>query len=473
MNTFNGNTSLCVIGAGPAGLAAAYQAVSQQLRPLVLEKSEQVGGLARTVIHSGYRFDIGGHRFYTKVEMVQRLWEEMLGEDFIQVPRLSRIYYRGRFFNYPIELINTLSNLGPWESARILFSYLRAQLQPYPQEETFEQWVSNRFGQRLYETFFKTYTEKVWGIPCDQIRAEWAAQRIMGLSLRTAVTNALFSNHNGDAKSLINQFYYPRLGPGMMWERFAQAVEARCGQVQTGVEVQRLEREGRRIAGVLVRQGGETRRLVTEQVISSMPLNQLIQRLDPPAPPGVLAAADKLKYRDFILVGLALEESSPFPDQWIYVHSPGFKVGRVQNFRNWSAAMTPEADKTSLGLEYFCTRDDELWRLPDRELIELARRELEALGLGRAADVVDGMVVRQPMAYPIYDEEYLSQLAILQDFLSTFKNLQTIGRNGMHRYNNMDHSMLTGMLAVENLLGAQHDLWQVNTERSYSEQQAF
>ncbi len=456
-----------IVGAGPAGLTAAYELAKQGVRPLVLEKGDKVGGIARTEAYKGYRFDIGGHRFFTKVDEVQALWQEVLAEDFLKVPRLSRIYYRGRFYNYPLDLRNTLSNLGAWESLRILLSYFKWKLRPYPEEETFEQWVTNRFGGRLYRTFFQTYTEKVWGISCSKIQADWAAQRIKGLSLTTAVTNALFGT--GDAKTLIKEFDYPKLGPGMMWERFQQAVEHRGGQVQLNTDIVGFRREDRRITSVTVRRGGETFEISGEQFLSSMPLAELIDKLSPPPPAEVREAARGLAYRDFLLVGLIVNRADPFPDNWIYVHSPGVRVGRIQNFKSWSAAMVPEPDKASLGLEYFCNEGDDLWSLPDAELVALATRELAELGLASAGDVQDGVVIRQPKAYPVYDGEYRRHLEVIQRYLATLENLQTVGRNGMHRYNNQDHSMLTGMLAAKNLLGETHDLWNVNTERSYHE----
>ncbi len=456
-----------IVGAGPAGLTAAYELTKAGIKPIVLEKADKVGGISRTETYKGYHFDIGGHRFFTKVEEVQQLWQEVLGEEFIKVPRLSRIYYQDRFFNYPLSLLNTLSNLGVFESFLILLSYFKAKWQPCPKEENLEEWVTNRFGQRLYKTFFKTYTEKVWGIPCTDIQAEWAAQRIKGLSLKTAVINALFKTNN--TKTLIKEFDYPVLGPGMMWQRFQQAVEGKGGEVQLNTGVVRLEREGRRIKRIITRRDGELISIAGEQFVSSMPLNELIKRLDPLPPDDVLEAAQSLKYRDFLIVALIVNREHLFPDNWIYIHSPEVKVGRIQNFKNWSAAMVPDSSKTCLGMEYFCTKGDGLWTMSDTELLDLASRELVNLDLAKAEDVEDGFVLRQPKAYPVYDHEYRQHLEVIRNFLATIENLQTTGRNGMHRYNNQDHSMLTGLLAAKNILGEQHDLWEVNTERSYHE----
>ena len=457
-----------ITGAGPAGLTAAYQLAKEGVYPLVLEKSGHVGGISRTEQYKGYRFDIGGHRFFTKVGEVEALWHEVLGDEFLKVPRLSRIYYGGKFYPYPLKLWPTFKNLGPIESAKILFSYLKAKVKaPYPVEENLEQWVSNRFGPRLYRTFFKTYTEKVWGIPCDQIRADWAAQRIRGLSLKRAVTNALFKNVN--EATLIEEFLYPIYGPGMMWEAFQRRVNETAGEVRMHTEVVSVRRDGYRVQNVLIRDAGGERELTAEHFINSMPINELIERMDPPPPPDVLEAARGLAYRDFLVVALVVDQPTMFPDNWIYIHSPEVKVGRIQNFKNWSPAMVPDPSKTCLGMEYFCTKGDELWSMADGDLIALATKELAQIGLADEADVRDGTVIRQRKAYPVYDGTYQGHLKTIRTWLEGFENLQTVGRAGMHRYNNQDHSMLTAMLAAKNILGEKHELWNVNVERSYHE----
>ncbi len=457
-----------ILGGGPAGLAAAHELAQAGAAPIILEKGDRVGGIARTESYKGYHFDIGGHRFFTKIDQVDRLWREMLGDDFIKVPRLSRIFYKGRFYSYPLSIANTLANLGPAESLLILFSYLNAMASPRIDEETFEQWVTNRFGRRLYLTFFKTYTEKVWGIPCSEIRADWAAQRIKGLSLVSAVSNAIFGANN--TKSLISQFDYPLLGPGMMWQRFSESIEAGGGRVRLNAEAVGLAHGGGVITGVTYRENGTTLRLDPGQLISTVPLPQLVAMLDPAPPAEVVAAARALSYRSFLQVVLIVKRTDLFPDQWIYVHSQDVMVGRIQNFRNWSGAMVPDPGKSSIGMEYFCNAGDEFWSKPDAELAAIAGRELAFLGLAAEGDVTDSFVVRQPFAYPVYDQGYEAHLSVVREYLGSFANLQTIGRNGMHRYNNMDHSMLTGMLAARNIGGERHDLWGVNEESQYLEE---
>ena len=456
-----------IIGAGPAGLTAAYALCRKGLQPLVLEKTNQVGGLARTEVSGDFRFDIGGHRFFTKIEEINSLWSEVLGSELLRVKRLSRIFLNGRFLEYPLSIPNVLRNLGVLESLLILASYGKARLFPIREEENFEQWVTNRFGERLYRTFFKTYTEKVWGIPCSEIRADWAAQRIKGLSLFQAVKNALFSSSG--PKTLIRDFRYPRLGPGQMWEKIQDGVNEAGGRVEKGSAVHTLDHSGNRVRrlGFLCR--GRERSLDIDQVLSTMPLPQLVRSLCPSAPQEILQAAAQLRYRDFIIVVLIMNQRTLFPDNWIYVHSSDVRVGRIQNFQNWSAALVGNPDKTSLGMEYFCTSGDELWDLDDDALTELAKKEIGSLGLAQADLVEDAFVIRQKQAYPVYDADYRTHLDVIRRYLSRFSNLQTLGRNGLHRYNNQDHSMLCALYAVENLFGASHGLWAVNTERSYHE----
>ncbi len=470
MRSLGPEERIVIIGAGPAGLTAARELTRAGLRPIVVEKRAMVGGLARTEMFKGFRFDMGGHRFFTKVVEVKEIWQAMLGDDLLRRPRLSRIYYDRRFFYYPLRPLNALLKLGPFVAVTIVLSYLRWQLFPHSREDTFEQWVTNRFGRRLFLIFFKTYTEKVWGIPCSELRAEWAAQRIKDLSLKTALLHMLVRPPT-TITTLIDEFDYPRLGPGMMWEAVAAEIQRQHGAIRLNNDVVGLRRTGRRIDGVVVRAAGGEELIEGTHFISSMPITELITKLSPPAPAEVLAAAAKLVYRDFLTVCLIVRTPALFPDNWIYVHSPEVRVGRIQNFKNWSPDMVPDAGKTSLGLEYFCSENDGLWNMPDDGLIELGKRELEQIGVARAADVEDGCVFRNDKAYPVYDAGYRDCLATVRAFVDGLANLQTIGRNGLHRYNNQDHAMLTGVLAARNLLfDQQNDLWTVNTEPEYHEQ---
>lgn len=458
--------NVVIIGGGPAGLTAAYELAQAGMSSVVLEKDAVLGGIARTVNYKGYRFDIGGHRFFTKVPAVEEFWRAVLADgEFLRRQRLSRIYYNKKFFFYPLRAWNALTGLGLWNSVRILVSYVWAQIFPIQPERTFEQWVTNRFGARLYQTFFKSYTEKVWGIPCDQISAEWAAQRIKGLSLLAALKNALLQQPN-TIKTLIDAFDYPRLGPGQMWETVAKIVQERGHEIRYGAAVEKIHWDGKRVAGVEIDGAMET----GEHYLSSMPLRELIDKLSPAAPEVVRQAAAGLHYRDFLTVALISNRRDVFPDNWIYIHDPDVKMGRIQNFKNWSPDMVPDQSKTCLGLEYFCFEGDGLWSMPDAELIELAKRELEQVGLVRAEEVEDGTVVRMPKAYPVYDGAYVEHLTVVREFLSSIENLQVIGRNGMHKYNNQDHSMYTAMLAVKNIRGGHYNLWQVNADAEYHEE---
>ena len=466
-------TPFAVIGAGPAGLTAAFELSRHGHRPLVLEASPYIGGISRTHIWNGNRLDIGGHRFFTKSEDVKRLWAEMMDEPMLQVPRLSRIYYHGKFFQYPLQIGNTVSNLGLFQSFMMVASYARARLKPDLPEHSFEQWVRNRFGDRLYRTFFKTYTEKVWGIPCTEIRSDWASQRIHGLSFISAVLNAL--RHSGHVKSLIKTFDYPRLGPGMLWESAARKIAAKGGEVLTESRVRRLRHENGKVTSIDIESNGNTQTIRTDHVVSTMPLSALARQLDPPPPPSVLEAADGLQYRDFLIVALACRKVDIFSDNWIYIHDPGVRVGRIQNFRNWSPDLVAPGNGTVLGMEYFCSRRDDLWKMDDQDLIALAKREIASLGLVAESDLTEGHVVRELNAYPVYDKEYRAHVDTLREyFTKTFTNLQTAGRNGLHRYNNQDHSMLAGHHAALTLLGRKGlDPWEVNTERSYYEEQVL
>jgi protoporphyrinogen oxidase len=462
-----------IIGAGPAGLAAAHELSKSGRSCRVIEKDDIVGGISRTVRYRGYRFDIGGHRFFTKVPEIQRFWEEILPDDFLERPRMSRIFYKDRFFDYPLKPVNALRGLGPVEAVRIGASYLRALIMPHAQERNFEEWVSNRFGYRLYEIFFKTYTEKVWGLPCAEISADWAAQRIKNLDLLQAVRNALLGSSASQEviSTLIDRFHYPRHGPGMMWERCCERLEKKgLAAIDKGRRVDRLLHERGRITGVRLRQGAGGEHLATSHVISSMPLPELVRCLEPDPPTEIRAAADRLSYRDFLIVVLIVDREEVFPDNWIYIHSPEVKMGRVQNFKNWSPEMVPDSSRTSLGLEYFVSIGDELWEAADEDLVALGKAEMATLGLIEQDEVVDGTVVRMPKAYPVYDRNYRDSVASIRQYLAEFTNLEVIGRNGQHRYNNQDHSMLSGIRAAQNVMGEHHDVWAVNVDGEYLEE---
>ena len=457
-----------VLGGGPAGLTAGYLLAKQGKPVVILESTDMLGGIARTEVRDGYRFDLGGHRFFTKVKEVDDLWHEIMKEEFLKRPRQSRIYWNDKFLEYPLQGVDVIKKLGPLELMRCGLSYLWAAVKPKGREDTFEEWVSNRFGKRLYGHFFKTYTEKLWGVSTDEIRAEWAAQRIKGLSFFSAAKAAFFGNRGNKIKSLISEFNYPRYGPGQMWEQMAADIREQGGEVRMNAPVTRLRIEGGKVLEVVA--GGET--LQPSHVISSLPLRTTVGIADPEAPGEVRDAARGLRYRDFLTVSLVIEGIKDlFPDNWIYIHQPGVQVLRIQNFRSWSPWMVPNETDASVGMEYFCFEGDKLWNSSDDELVELAKREIEKLGLARADKVKFGFVVRVHKAYPIYDVEYAERVATIRRWLDGIGNLTQVGRNGLHRYNNSDHSMLTAMRAVDNLLlGTHHDIWAVNVESVYHEE---
>lgn len=464
-----------ITGAGPAGLTAAYELSKLGLEPTVLEADNLVGGISRTVDYKGYRFDIGGHRFFSKVPLINELWDEILREDFLVRPRLSRIYYRQKFFDYPLKAANALAGLGPVEAFMIGLSYAKSQFFPQGDETNFEQWVINRFGERLYRIFFKTYTEKVWGIPCHEISADWAAQRIKNLSFREAIRSALLgATRTEDGQvitTLIDQFNYPRLGPGMMWEHCRDLLAARGHDTVSGVRVERLRHKHGRVESAYGRtSSGEMVEFGADHFISTMPLRELIHSLDPLPPDAILAAANMLRYRDYLTVVLIAKREAVFPDNWIYIHEPDVKMGRIQNYKNWSPEMVPDASRSSLGLEYFLWEKDEEWDWSHERLIELGIKECTQIGLIEPDEIEDGTVVRMKKAYPVYDQGYQENLDTIRHYLETLSNLQTVGRNGLHRYNNQDHSMLTAVYAARNIVGENNDVWSVNTEMEYHEE---
>jgi len=470
-----------VIGAGPAGLTAAYQLTKAGRPALVLEADDVVGGISRTVERDGWRFDIGGHRFFTKVQPVEDLWHEILPPgDFLMRPRLSRIYYEGKFFDYPIKPLNALRNLGVGEALRCALSYLRVQVRPPADRSTLEGYIVANYGWRLYEHFFKTYNEKVWGVPASELSADWGAQRIKGMSLFKAVWEPVRARVAGgrtsrsrQVTSLIEEFQYPKYGPGMMWETCRDLVDKAGGEVVLEAPVTAVERGPAGAEAVRFEHLGEEVRVETDHVVSSMPFSALVRAMDPPPPPAVLAAADDLHYRDFLTVALVVPEGCGFPDNWIYIHSPEVKVGRIQNFGAWSPFMVREGT-TCLGLEYFVFEGDALWGADDDDLVALAAEELAAIGLVPRDRVLRGYVVRMAKAYPVYDDTYRQAVETIRHWLAAeVPNVHPVGRNGMHKYNNQDHSMYTAMLTVDNIVtGARHDIWAVNVDEAYHEEKA-
>jgi protoporphyrinogen oxidase len=458
-----------ILGAGPAGLTAAWVLGRRGKAGVIFEADGTVGGIAKTVEFNGYRFDLGGHRFFTKLIPIQRMWAEMLGDEFLTRPRLSRIYYNRKFFSYPITARDVVGRLGLWESTLCALSYLWASRTKRREAETFEEWVVSRFGRRLYNAFFQSYTQKVWGIPGSEIRALWAAQRIKNFSLAKAVTSILGLRRE-HVTTLIEEFQYPRLGPGQMWEGFAAQAEDNGIPLHLNHCCTAVRHADGRVQTIVVRTNGHVVEQPVDSVVSTIPLSELILSLDPPAPDDVRAAAARLRYRDLILVALMAEQESPFPDNWIYLHDPETRAGRVQNYGAWSEAMV-RPGMSCLGVEYFAFEGDELWEMPDDEIVSLATDELARIGLIDPTKVVDGVKVRVPKAYPMYDRNYEESLRIIRPYLETFENLETCGRNGLHRYNNQDHSMWTAILATLNVLdGASHDVWGVNAEGEYLEE---
>lgn len=471
------DSKVVIIGAGPAGLTAAYFLVTRYgITSTIIESDSVVGGISRTVERDGWRFDIGGHRFFTKVRDVEALWKEILPQDeFLIRPRLSRIYYNGKFYDYPLKASNALKNLGIIEAFRCVMSYVWARINPPKDQTTLEGWIASRFGWRLYEHFFKTYNEKLWGVPTNRMPADFAAQRIKNLSLFNAVVNALLPKRNQkDITSLIEEFNYPKFGPGMMWERARDLVTERgCTVVMNHRVVSVQHRNGRAHTVIAQDKAGIRSEYHCDHVISSMPISQLLLGMDPAPDASVLAAARDLRYRDFLTVALVVPKEYSFPDNWIYVHAKNVQVGRIQNFGVWSPYLVKEG-RTCLGLEYFVFEGDETWNRPDAELIEQGKRELGLLGLVDPARVETGYVVRMPKAYPFYDEHYRANVARIVEWLNAHApNVHPVGRNGMHRYNNQDHSMFTAMLTAENIAtGSTHDVWSVNVEEEYHEEKS-
>ncbi|HWU25904.1 MAG TPA: NAD(P)/FAD-dependent oxidoreductase, partial [Rhizomicrobium sp.] len=464
-----------VVGAGPAGLTAAFTLAKAGRSVLVIEADPvYVGGISRTINYKGYLIDIGGHRFFSKSRDIENLWRQILPDDFLDRPRLSRIYYKGKFYSYPLRALEALANLGLFESALCMLSFALAKLAPIKSPRSFHDWVRNQFGERLFSIFFKTYTEKVWGMSCDELNADWAAQRIKGLDLATAVFDAVkrtlrLGSGRGRpaAKTLIESFRYPRRGPGMMWEACADKIEALGGRVALGrtlVSLAWLDEAGLWEARI-TRTDGEDEIVRARHVISSAPLREVAKIVSPA--PFALPEIEKLRYRDFLIVALIGKTRAKLHDNWIYIHDPAVKVGRVQNFRSWSPEMIPDEETDCLGLEYFCFDGDGLWNSSDEDLIAQAKAEISRIGLMDLASVTDGCVIRQRKAYPVYDDGYRAIVdAARAEFSRRFPTFHFVGRNGMHKYNNQDHAMMTGLLTAENIIAGtnRYNVWTVNED---------
>jgi protoporphyrinogen oxidase len=479
-------TSVAVIGAGPAGLTASYLLAKSGLRPEIWEADPlYVGGISRTVVYKGFRFDIGGHRFFSKSQQIEDLWTEIMPNNMIVRDRLSRIFYKNKYYQYPLEAAEVIDNLGKLEALLCVGSYLKRKIRPVKDVNNLEDWVTNQFGSRLYRTFFKTYTEKVWGTSCRNISADWAAQRIKGLSLSKAAWASLFSastpppsstSRQDVIKTLITSFRYPRLGPGMMWEVAARKIQETGGTLHMDSKVISLTQDQRSGAWSLLVKTGKNSTVQQhgpyQHVISSAPLRSMIAAIQPALPATILEPAASLSYRDFILVALILRPRQTFPDQWLYIHDPDLSVGRIQNFGNWSPELVPDPELACYGMEYFCSTTDPLWHMSDDALIQFATNELLALRLAQPGDVIDGCVVKQPKAYPVYDNNYEATVAKIRDGLAEHcPGLHQIGRNGMHKYNNQDHSMMTGILVAKNIIAndSLYDPWRVNQDAEYLE----
>lgn len=451
-----------ILGAGPAGLGAGLELVKNGQEVAILEKDSQVGGLSKTINYKDYYFDIGGHRFFTKNKDVEKLWQDLLSENFIKRKRLSRIYYQKKFFKYPLEPFDALLKVGFNQGLLIGLSYLKTKIFfPFiKKEDNFAQWVSNRFGKRLFETFFKSYTEKLWGISTKDLSADWAAQRIQNLSLWRAIKDSIFKRKNKKIKTLIEEFNYPIKGPGMMYQKMADGIK-RNGEISLNNEVKEIYYQN----NLIISANG----IKADYFISSIPINQFVFGLKPRVPIEILEAAKKLRFRDFVSINLIIDQENIFPDNWIYIQDPEVKLGRIQNFKNWSPALVPDQNKTSLGLEYFCFSGDNFWSSKDKDLINLAKSELEKIGLIKKEKIIEGFVIRVANAYPIYYGNYKEPLKKIIDYLKEFKNMQTVGRQGMFRYNNMDHAIYSGMLAARNILGGNYDIFNINANAEYLE----
>ena len=465
----------CIIGAGPAGLGTALELVNHGVSDiLIIDKNKVVGGLARTEIFDGVRFDIGPHRFFTKNKEVNKIWHDILGADFRPVRRLTRIFYKKRYFNYPIKPAEVLIKLGPLQSLNTAFSFISAQIGKKGKPITFEDWVVQKFGRKLYEIFFKTYTEKVWGIPCNQITAEWAAQRIKGLDALEVIRNALFGERNEKIRTLVEEFDFPVYGAGQMYQAICDQIVSKGAKIILNSTVIRFNHQDNVIKSIdILDSDGCEINIIAKQFFSSIPLAHYFKMLNPSDSSEINNAADMLKYRDHITVNLLVGgRKEVFPDQWIYVHSPDVQIARIANYNNFSKAMVADKNKTALSVEYFLFRNEDLWNEADKSLIDFSIKELGKMNLIKNSEVENGWVVRETEAYPIYYLGFQERYDIIKSRIGQFTNLYSIGRAGMHKYNNQDHSIMSGILAARNYLklpGSPYLLWNINIDGQYQE----
>lgn len=466
---------VAIIGAGPAGLAVAYEFITKnklkEYEIEIYESDSQVGGISKTLKFKGYRFDLGGHRFYTKYKEIDKFYKNILGSEMLIRERLSRIFFEKKFYNYPLSASNVLNNLGLLRSIKLGLSWLFRSLNKYKDEKTFDKWVSNRFGDKLFNTFFKSYTEKLWGIPTNKLSADWAAQRIQNFDFLKAVISAFFGTNSSSSKTIIKKFYYPKYGPGMLYEKMKNFLKAKGVKIYLNSEIVDIGKQNKKINEIVImnKKTGKTSSKKVDYLVSTMPLNKLVILLKPKIP--LKKTIKQFKFRSFLTVNLIIK-SNPFPDNWIYIHDTGVKALRMQNFRNWSPFMIKKGEKnTPIGMEYFAYEGDELWKTKDQELLKLAKKELGIIGLAKPEDVLDGFVHRVKNAYPIYNFNYKTTLNIAKEYLEEFENLYLCGRGGLFRYNNMDHSILTGFYVARNIILGENkfDAWSVNEDESYLE----
>ncbi|MCX5713939.1 MAG: NAD(P)/FAD-dependent oxidoreductase [Candidatus Omnitrophica bacterium] len=465
-------SKIIIIGAGPAGMGCAYTLAKAARPAAVIEKEKVSGGLCRTLESSGYLFDIGGHRFISSSLEVNRLWGGIMNGRMLKVRRCSRIYYRKKYFNYPLSFANTFFNLGPLESVLCVASYLKNKYLSSPQGDTFEDWISHYFGKRLFKIFFKSYTEKVWGMPCQNISSDWANQRIRGLSLRVAIEKAIIRKSRNSPKTLCEEFLYPLRGPGDFYRRMKEEIDNLGSRFLFGKNASKIRHDGRRMLSMEIRGSpcGEIEEVSVDYLFSSAPLTHLVNSLEPAPPEHILKAAGKLRFRSFITVNIILDKKDVFPDQWIYIHSPSVRLARVQNYKNWSPAMVPDGDKTSLGLEYFCDEADNIWNINDVDMINFAVDELEKVGIVSRRYLINAFVSRHADAYPVYSLGYQESVGVIREYLRQFSNFQTMGRAGLFRYDNSDHALLTGIYAANKFLGkGDYNIWDINSGEGYLE----